>query len=61
VVIVHGIKIARKLCKAISISKAISTRVQMPLNTDRRAKNAAEYGHLFNIVVQINLIISLVV
>ena len=33
----------------------------MPLNTDRPAENAAEYGHLFNIVVQINLIISLVV
>jgi hypothetical protein len=33
----------------------------MPLNTDEPAENAAEYGHLFNIFVQINPIISLVV
>ena len=33
----------------------------MPRNTDRPAENAAEYGHLFTIVVQVNLIISLVV
>jgi hypothetical protein len=33
----------------------------MPLNTDRPAKNAAEYGHIFNIVVQIKLIVPLFV
>jgi hypothetical protein len=33
----------------------------MPLNMDKPAENTAEYGHLFNIVVQINLNISLAV
>ena len=56
--IVHGIK---KLRENLNFEKPISRRVQIPLNTDKPAENAAEYGHLFNIIVQINLTISHVV
>ena len=39
----------------------MSSRLQMLLNTDKPAENATEYGQIFNILVQINLFISLVV
>jgi hypothetical protein len=41
--IVHGIK---KLRENLNFEKPISRRVQIPLNTDKPAENAAEYGHL---------------
>ena len=33
----------------------------MPLNTNKPAENATDYGQLFNILVQINLIICHIV